>query len=264
MSTGEPRDTGPVKERWDERAKRYDGYYETFRGAVEHYVDWELLQSYLPPDRKARILDAAGGTGRMTLPLAKMGYAVTLCDISPGMLEVARQKLLREGLLDRVKIQECDVRELGFPDESYDFVLCWNGTSGDVRDLVRVTKKRGRISVFLVNGWRAAIDLFSEDPGAALARVESRSNHLCDQGVRYRVFAPQEAREFLEARGVKVLDMYGVCGWTDVLRIPQEIGESSTWDEELFRQTTRMILGLSREPSVQGMSRHLVLYGEKA
>jgi ubiquinone/menaquinone biosynthesis C-methylase UbiE len=77
---------------WNKNADSYDKWYETFHGSVENCVDWELLKKYLPKDKSARILDAAGGTGRITLPLAKMGYSVTLCDISPGMLDVAKQK----------------------------------------------------------------------------------------------------------------------------------------------------------------------------
>jgi len=100
-----------TRKTWDERAERYDRWYETFEGAVEHHVDWELLKGYLPQDRGAKILDAAGGTGRITLPLAKMGYSVTLCDISPRMLEAARQKLFREGVLDKVEVLKCDVRK---------------------------------------------------------------------------------------------------------------------------------------------------------
>jgi ubiquinone/menaquinone biosynthesis C-methylase UbiE len=263
MSGDRPRDVEAVREEWDERARRYDAYYGTLRGAVEHYVDWELLERHLPQDRKARILDAAGGTGRITLPLAKMGYSVTLCDISPGMLEVARQKLLREGILDRVEIFECNVCELEFPDESFDFVLCWGGTSEAVGELIRVTKRGGTISVFLVNRCRGAIDLFSEDPGSALARIESRSHDVYDEGVRYRAVSPEEARMLFEAQGIRVLDIYAVCGWMEVLCIPQEVRESSKWDEGFFSQVTEMVLRLSREPSVQGMSRHLVLYGEK-
>ena len=80
MSQHKSRDIEAIRGRWDERAKRYDEYYKTFEGAVEHYVDWELLKGYLPQIRDARILDAGGGTGRITLPLAKMGYSVTLCD----------------------------------------------------------------------------------------------------------------------------------------------------------------------------------------
>jgi ubiquinone/menaquinone biosynthesis C-methylase UbiE len=92
--------------RRDRRARRYDEWCETFDGAVGTCVDLELLKKYLPENRDAKILDAAGGTGRVTLPLAKMGYSVTLCDISSGMLNVARQKMRREGVLDKVKIVE--------------------------------------------------------------------------------------------------------------------------------------------------------------
>jgi SAM-dependent methyltransferase len=263
MSRDKPRDIEAVREEWNERAKRYDAYYETFKGAVEHYADWELLKGYLPRSRDARILDAAGGTGRITLPLAKMGYSVTLCDISPAMLEVARQKLLREGILDRVEILECDVCKLRFPDESFDFVLCWGGASEAVGELIRVTKRGGRISVFLVNRCREAIDLFSEDPVSALALIESRSDHIYDEGVRYRAVNPEEARKSFEAEGIRVLDIYAACGWLDVLRIPQELRESREWDEGFFSQVTGMVLRLSKESSVKGMSRHLVLYGEK-
>ena len=124
MPDHEHSEAARLRKRWDERAKRFDRWYETFEGAVEHHVEWELLKEYLPRDKDAKILDAAGGTGRITLPLAKMGYSVTLCDISPGMLAVARQKLQREELLKKVEIVSCDVRKLRFSDESYDFVLC--------------------------------------------------------------------------------------------------------------------------------------------
>lgn len=50
-----------IRKQWDERAQRYDEWYETFEGAVEHHVDWELLKGHLPRNRDAKILDAAGG-----------------------------------------------------------------------------------------------------------------------------------------------------------------------------------------------------------
>ena len=49
----------------------------------------------------------------------------------------------------------------------------------------------------------------------------------------------------------------------DVLGIPKEVQESREWDETLFNQTAEMLLKLSLEPSIKGMSTHLVLYGEK-
>jgi len=262
-SQDKSRDAESIRKQWDEHAKRYDAWYETFEGAVEHHVDWGLLETYLPWNRDAKILDAAGGTGRITLPLAKKGYSVTLCDISPGMLNVARQKLLKEGVLDKVEILECDVCKLRFADESFDFVLCWDGMTGAARELIRVTKKGGGLSIFLVNKWAAAINGFYKDPAFALALIESMPSYVEDEGESYGAVSAGEAREFLEAEGIRVINVYAVCGWLDVLRIPEEVQWCRNWDEKLFRQATQMVLRLAKEPSVKGMSRHLVLYGEK-
>jgi ubiquinone/menaquinone biosynthesis C-methylase UbiE len=60
-------DVDKIRKMWDERAERYDEWYEAFEGAVEHQADLELLEMYLPEDRSTKILDAAGGTGRITL-----------------------------------------------------------------------------------------------------------------------------------------------------------------------------------------------------
>lgn len=53
-------------------------------------MDWELLKRYLPKNKNAKILDDAGGTGRITLPLVKIVYLITLCDISPKMLDTTK------------------------------------------------------------------------------------------------------------------------------------------------------------------------------
>jgi ubiquinone/menaquinone biosynthesis C-methylase UbiE len=263
MLEDKSKDTERMKKRWDERAKRYDKYYQTFEGAVEHYVDWELIKRHLPQNKDAKILDAAGGTGRITLPLAEMGYSVTLCDISPGMLNVAREKLLKEGILDKVEILECDVCKLRFADESFDFVLCWNGMIEAAKELIRVTKKGGKISIFLVNKWGAAISRFCEDPDSALALLRSETDYTYDEEEKYTAVSVEEARKLFENEGIKVLEIYAVCGMWDRLGIPEEVLKSFNWDGKFFRQVTEMLLRLSQEPSVKGWSRHLVLYGAK-
>ncbi len=263
MLEDQPRDIESRRKKWDERAERYDKWYETFHGAVEHHIDWELLKGYLPQNRGAKILDAAGGTGRITLPLAKMGYSVTLCDISSGMLNIARQKLLREGVLDKVEIMECDVCKLRFADERFDFVICWDGTIEAAKELIRVTKKGGTISLFLINKCSAAINKFPEDPKSALALLRSKSDYIYHHEEKHLAISVEEARAFFEKEGIKVIDIYAVCGMLDVLSIPEKIQESRNWNKKFFRQVTEMLLRLSKEPSVKGLSKHLVLYGER-
>jgi len=256
-------ETETTRKKWDKHAKRYDEWYKTFKGAVEHHVDWELLKGYLPKNRDAKILDAAGGTGRITLPLAKMGYSVTLCDISPAMLNVAKQKLLKEGVLNKVEISECDVHKLRFANETFDFVLCWDGMIEAAKELIRVTKKGGKLSIFLMNKCGNAIDKFPEDPESALAMLKSEPSYFYDEEHKYMAVSPEEARELFEKEGIKVIEIYAVCGILEHLSIPEKVLESRKWNEKFFRQTTEMLLRLSKEPSAKGLSRHLVLYGER-
>lgn len=263
MSKDNPKDIESVVKKWNEHAKSYDEWYDRFEGAVEHYVDWQLLKEHLPTNKNSKILDAAGGTGRIALPLAKMGYSITLCDISPGMLNVAKQKLLKEEVSDKVEILECDVCKLPFPDESFDLVLCWGGMNEAVKELIRVTKKGGKISMFLTNRYRGAIDSFSKDPAASIDLVESRSDYISHGKEKHKVTSEEEAIYLFKAEGIKVIETYAVCGWITVLRVPEKILESKRRDEKLFNQVTKMILKLSKEPSVKGMSRHIVLYGKK-
>ncbi len=250
------------KKKWNNRAKSYNNFYKTFRGAVENYIDWELLKKYLPKNKNTKILDAAGGTGRITLPLARMGYSITLCDMSPKMLNVAKQKMINEGVIDNVDILECNVCNLHFVDNIFDFVLCWDGLVDElaIKELIRVSKKGGIVSIYLNNKWAIAINKFYENPNSILTLIDSQ---LEDQKWKYKVFSPEETRNFFKREGIKVLDIYGVCHWTRVLNIPEEILEAQNWDEKFFNQTTKMVLKLSKEPSVKGMSRHLVLYGKK-
>jgi ubiquinone/menaquinone biosynthesis C-methylase UbiE len=263
MLEDKPKETESKRKSWDEHAKTYDEWYKTFKGAIENQVDWTLLKPYLPKNRNAKILDAAGGTGRITLPLAKMGYSVTLCDISRAMLNVAKQKLLKEGLSNKVQISECDVHKLRFADETFDFVLCWDGMIEAAKELIRVTKKGGKLSIFLMNKCGNAIDKFPEDPESALTLLKSEPSYVYDEEEKHMAVTPEEAKKLFEKEGIKVIEIYAVCGILEHLSIPEKVLESRKWNEKFFRQTTEMLLRLSKEPSAKGFSRHLVLYGER-
>jgi len=188
---------------------------------------------------------------------------VTLCDISPGMLKRAKQKLLKEGVLNRVEIIECDICKLHFADESFDFVLCWGGTIDALKELLRVTKRGGKISIFLVNKYRAAINKFRENANSALAMLKSKYSYVYDNGEKHMAISAEDAKELFENKGIKVIEIYAVCGMLEFLSVLKDVRISRTWDNKFFRQMTEILLKLSKESSVKGLSRHLVLYGEK-
>jgi ubiquinone/menaquinone biosynthesis C-methylase UbiE len=70
--------------------------------------DLEIIREYLPKDKDIKILDAGGGIGRISIPLAKMDYKVVLLDISRTALNFARKKAEEEEVADKIEFVEGD------------------------------------------------------------------------------------------------------------------------------------------------------------
>jgi len=267
MLEDKPLDIEIVRKRYDKSPGTFDEYENTFVGRLYHELEWEgLLKSHLPDDRNAKVLDAGGGTGRMTLPLAKIGYQVTLCDLSSGMLGVAKEKLQREGVLDRVKMVEADIASLPFPDETFALVLCLHGAFSiadsfkAAAELTRVMRRGGKIIVDAHSRYWAAIHELSRNPEASLKLAQSRLNRAYDIfGDWCRVFSPEEIRELFESNGIGVIAIGG--SFAELL--PREIQQAREWNDELLSQVVEVMMRLGRERSVLGLSFILRLVGVK-
>ncbi len=266
MPEDTPGEIKDVQKEWDERSVSYDTYFNTFGGKLDEYLRWKSIKESLPEDKTARILDAGGGTGMVALPLAAMGYAVTLCDLSPGQLKVAEEKLRKHQLSEKVGIIEADIAELPFPDGFFDLVLAIRGPislatapSKAVVELSRVTKRGGKICVDVSSRYWAVIREYGRDPGTALKLIRSELDHACGAHGFGRVFSPGELEETFEKNGIKVTGIYGDF----VYYLPEEMRKATKWEERSFNQVTEILERLSREPSVTGMGNDLILVGEK-
>lgn len=69
-----------------------------------------------------RILEAGLGTG-ISLPLYRSDCRLTGIDLSPSMLDKARKRVQRFGLINVEDIAVMDVEDLRYPDESFDVVI---------------------------------------------------------------------------------------------------------------------------------------------
>jgi len=67
-----------------------------------------------------KILDLACGEGTFARTAAELGYEVTGIDLSPRMIEIAREKTEEE----RVSFFQGDMRQLDY-EEEFDLVTCW-------------------------------------------------------------------------------------------------------------------------------------------
>jgi ubiquinone/menaquinone biosynthesis C-methylase UbiE len=90
------------------------------------FYDWTCVERnedipfYLTLARKhgAPLLELACGTGRVTIPLARQGFAITGIDISPEMLAITQEKLNREipEVRARVRLLQADMTAFDLPD----------------------------------------------------------------------------------------------------------------------------------------------------
>ncbi len=104
-----------VRETYDTWAPVYD---EFNRGYMFERWTGKLLEKAEQAGMGGKLLlDIACGTGMSTVPMLDRGWTVTGCDISPGMLDIAREKIG-----ERASLFEADMREL--PDLG-EFDLVW-------------------------------------------------------------------------------------------------------------------------------------------
>lgn len=77
------------------------------------------LERYLP--QSGRALDVAGGTGRQGIWLARRGLDVTIADISPIGLQIARQRAVEAGVA--IFPLEVDLEEQPFPAGPWNLIV---------------------------------------------------------------------------------------------------------------------------------------------
>lgn len=68
-----------------------------------------------------KVLDIATGTGNLAIPAAKLGAEVVGLDLTPELLEVARERAAAEGVA--VEWVEGDAEALDYPDNAFDHVV---------------------------------------------------------------------------------------------------------------------------------------------
>ncbi len=134
-------------EAWDAIADGYDRYVAPQEAELAHEA---LRLVGLEPGE--RLLDVAAGTGGLSLPAARLGAEVLATDWSPAMIEAFRARSREEGLTNAEgRVMDCHTLDL--PGDSFDVTASQFGVMlvpdqpRALREMVRVTKPRGRVLV---------------------------------------------------------------------------------------------------------------------
>jgi SAM-dependent methyltransferase len=248
-----------------------DGAYASVKGQVRTHVLHQQLLEHLPAP-PAPVLDVGGGAGHQAFPLAQAGYAVTLLDPSPAMLDKARQRLrhLPGEVRQRVTLVEADGENA---DEAVDgrrfaAVLC-HGVLGYlerpeplVDELCRCAAPDGLVSIMAGNAnamaVRPALERRWED---ALASFDARSE-IGVLGVPTRADTVEELGALLRSRGVEPLRWYGVWLFVDWLDFSG--AELDPGDSRQVAAAVAVELEAGRRDPYRQLSRVFHLVGRKA
>jgi len=257
-----------VKKYYDHKGSTYDDYSRQLWSRVYDAVTWKITEPYVPKNSGALVFDAAGGTGKWSVHIAKCGPRVVLGDISQGMLKVAKKKIVMQGLQDRVQVKECDLRKLDFGDETFDLVFCEHALcfikeqETVIKELVRVLKKGRPLILTGQNRYVLALSLVSEDAGYASNVLSKETPFIMRKSLEVYALSPQEFMQMLENNWVTVDRIVGKL-FTMPLGFSLERLTSEEFTEELFDKIVRIELELANRPDTVCLGSHFQAIGHK-
>jgi demethylmenaquinone methyltransferase/2-methoxy-6-polyprenyl-1,4-benzoquinol methylase len=168
MEANESREPGRIRRMFDSVARRYD--------LLNHLLSLNLDRRWrraaaaeLPVQPVARVLDLCGGTGDLSVELARSarGGMVVCCDFSHAMLALAASKFRRKKVADACLLVEADGLQLPFPEESFEAVTVAFG----VRNLADLDAGFREIHRVLQPGGRMIVLEFSQPSAPLLNRL---------------------------------------------------------------------------------------------
>lgn len=256
---------------YGEKSSGYDNALDIMYFKIYDAITWKYLEPYIPSSSDALILDACGGTGRWSLRMAKKGCRVILLDISEAMLNIAKEKVEKEGLQHRIIIEKGDIRKLKYADETFDMILCehtlflFDEPDVAVKEIARVLKKGAPLVISAQNLY---VQLLMHLPCTEIPTSEKleevldvllrrKYDAMTKNGkVKIYTWTPDEFHNLLERNGFNVQKIVGK-GMTMPLRITHELYMKKEYSEDLLNKILQLELALCEKPDALALAAHL-------
>ena len=150
---------------FDSLAPSYDFLNTLLSLGIDQYWRRKAV-SLLHPEKGGRFLDVATGTCDVVLEIANRvppGTASYGIDFSRSMLLLGQKKLCKEGVADRVKLQQGCGQNLPYADNSFDGSICAFGIRNfseplqGLKEMHRVLKPEGQLVILEFSYPKASI-----------------------------------------------------------------------------------------------------------
>lgn len=142
-----------VTKMFDTISKDYDGLNRVISFGID--IKWrKRVVAILKKENPQSILDIATGTGDLAIALVKTGAKkIVGLDISPGMLDVGKDKIANKKLNKTIEMVVGDSENLSFTDNSFDAVTVSFGVRNfesletGLSEILRVLKPKGSLVI---------------------------------------------------------------------------------------------------------------------
>ena len=266
-----------VKEHYSEYGiKEWERLIKHPQNRLEFDTSMHYLRKYIP--KNGFLLDAGGGPGRYTIELARLGYDVVLSDLSPKLLEIAKEEIKKANVESKVKqIIEGSVDDLSmFEEDTFDAVLCLGGVLGHlvlktqrekaVNELIRVAKNNALIFVSVIGRLAVLMDTvvylwpeFKTDPDI-WRKYALTGDYMGEYWfTACHFYLPEELKAEFKDKA-RILEMVGLEGiFSTHSKEYNEVYEMGKYNELLYE----MHLKTCTNPSIVGISEHFMIICKK-
>ena len=268
---------GTVENYYDKKSASYESIRRSLVFRVYDAITWKYLEPYVPTSADSLVLDAGGGNGRWTIPMAKRGCKVILVDLSEGMLNVANQKVTEEGLQSRIEIRKGDIRKLDYPNETFDLVFSdhtlflFDEPDEVVSELARVLKPNALIILSAQNRLVQTLAHLPDDPTTnpeilqKAYKVLHRQEHSMlsqEPPIKLHTLTPDEFRNLLERNGLNIERM--VCKLATMpLRLSPQFIMKTDSPEEIVSSVLKLELAFSERSDAVALGGHIQAIARK-
>ena len=240
---------------YDSSSKNYDDETNTFHHIIQEYVTTQNLLFEIGSKTEYKILDSGGGTGKYSIMLKKLGFDIELCDISPESINIARSKIINEGLLLETYI--CNSENTTFSDHSFDMIIMNGGVISYspepeklLREANRLLKPNGVLWFDFFNSLGWAIECPDIKYKTDLPFADNKLIQMPDWDYPARIFSQREIEKLLGRTGFSIKSKYGLVILSNSL--PLDTRYSKLSDKETIDKYCKIELQLSREKDCIG------------
>ncbi|WP_054710418.1 class I SAM-dependent methyltransferase [Bacillus sp. JCM 19041] len=257
---------------------QFDEWGRLEREPIEYQVNWYYIKKYLP--QTGTILDNGAGPGKYSMELAKEGYHVTLADLTPRLVDIAKNKAIELNLKNQFNdLLVADARDLNMlGDEQFDASLML-GPMYHLQDemdrikamneLKRVTKKEGVVFVAFMSRVRHIFTslLHPENwkPNNSVDAINRFSENGCfnhsDKG-RFTdayYFNIEEIKPFMESYSFESLELLGSNVGAILNKDSWDYWKAKGEEDKVIK----LIIDKATDPYILGISTHLLYIGRR-